>query len=150
MLKLLSRRNPHGAGPAKISLSDLTDLFPILDPKLLQTAADEVLTTLNEPEFREEVKKTVELSYTTSLQILQRFLQLSKELPSRDKEQMTEALKESVPKLIKANLSMAIELLTLNQKYSSMLIDILEKSATKPRTESRKASSESDVRPRRR
>jgi hypothetical protein len=146
------------------TFSTLSDIIPLLDPRILQSTVDEVLTTLNEPEFREEVKKTVELSYTTSLQILQRFSKMSREMPTTNREKMAESLKESVPELVKTNLSMAIELLTLNQKYSSMLLDILEKSGKTTKKNSnndgeevreapvseQKARRTRDVRPRRR
>ena len=108
-------------------LSAISELFPILDPRVIQSTVSNVLNTLNEPEFREEGKKTVELSYTTSLQIMQRFVKLSQDFTTLNREELTEKMNESVPELIKTNLSMAIELLTLNQKYSSMLLDILEK-----------------------
>ncbi len=110
-------------------LSAISELFPVLDPRVIQSTVSNVLNTLNEPEFREEVKKTVELSYTTSLQIMQRFVKLSQDFTTLNREELTEKMNESVPELIKTNLSMAIELLTLNQKYSFMLLDILEKGA---------------------
>ena len=113
--------------PMRKPLSAISELFPILDPRVIQSTVSNVLNTLNEPEFREEVKKTVELSYTTSLQIMQRFVKLSQDFTTLNREELTEKMNESVPELIKTNLSMAIELLTLNQKYSSMLLDILEK-----------------------
>src|SRR3972149_7210066 len=116
------------ADAARKTLEPLSELFPVIDPKMIQSTVNNVLNTLNEPEFREEVKRTVDLSYTTSLQILQRFMKLSQDLNKVDSDQRSEIINQSVPKLIKTNLSMAIDLMTLNQKYSSMLLDILEKS----------------------
>ncbi|HEY4698958.1 MAG TPA: hypothetical protein VIH27_01100 [Nitrososphaerales archaeon] len=116
------------ADAARKTLESLSELFPVIDPKMIQSTVNNVLNTLNEPEFREEVKRTVDLSYTTSLQILQRFMKLSQDLNKVDSDQRSEIINQSVPKLIKTNLSMAIDLMTLNQKYSSMLLDILEKS----------------------
>ena len=131
MSRASSSSSSSSAESVRRTISTLTELFPILDPEILQGTVDEVLTTLNEPEFREEVKKTVELSYSTSLQIMQRFVRLSREMQTSDRETLAAGLRESVPKLVKTNLSMMIELLTLNQKYSSMLLDILEKSGKK-------------------
>ncbi|MBI2127238.1 MAG: hypothetical protein HYU02_08030 [Thaumarchaeota archaeon] len=125
----MSREARARVEPMRKPLSAISELFPILDPRVIQSTVSNVLNTLNEPEFREEVKKTVELSYTTSLQIMQRFVKLSQDFTSLNREELTEKMNESVPELIKTNLSMAIELLTLNQKYSSMLLDILEKGA---------------------
>ena len=109
--------------------------FPVLDPKFLKKAVDGMLTTLSEPEYREEMERTFEFSYEATIEILQRLATVSCQLSSLKPAELSNVLNEIVPGFIKMNVSLTIELMTLMQKHSSLLLDVLEKSAQKQRPE---------------
>jgi hypothetical protein len=120
--------------PIRDSISSLTKMIPIIDTRVIQETMVDALESLNQPEFRDDIKKTVELSYTTSLQVAQRFVKLSQAFTTGNSVQLSEAIRETLPSMAKATLSMSTEVATLNQKYASKMMDALEKGTKKKET----------------
>jgi hypothetical protein len=112
-------------------------LLPQLDEDFLQQTVEKMLRTINEPEYREEIKRTVDFSYTTTLEILERLAKLGSELSLMDKDEKSRMLNNIVPGFIKSNISLTIELMGILQKQSAIFLDILERGrTTRPKTES--------------
>jgi hypothetical protein len=130
--------------PAAETLRSVSRLIPTISVRELQGSMNDVLDSLNDPEIRESLRKTVDLSYDTSLRVLQRAAKLSREVTSGDTAKLSETVRESVPALVKAELSMVTELMTLNQKYASKVLDILESSSRKQRKREGASSSQRD------
>jgi hypothetical protein len=120
--------------PIRDSISSMTKMIPMIDTRVMQETMVDVLESLNEPAFKDDIKKTVELSYTTSLQFAQRLVKLSQALAAGNSNQLSDAIGETLPSMAKATLSMSTELATLNQKYASKMMDALEKGAKKKET----------------
>jgi hypothetical protein len=123
--------------PIRDSISSMTKMIPMIDTKVMQETMVDMLESLNGPEFRDDIKKTIDLSYTTSLQVAQRLVRLSQSLTTGNPVQLSEAIRETLPSMAKATLSMSTEAAALNQKYASKMMDVLEKSTKKKETKKR-------------
>jgi hypothetical protein len=116
------------------SLRSMTKMIPMIDTRVMQQTATEVLESLNEPGIRDDIKKTVDMSYTTYLQVAQSLVRLSQGLMTGNPNQLSAAIKETVPAIARTNASMMVELATLNQKYASKTMEALEKGTRKKET----------------
>jgi hypothetical protein len=120
--------------PIRDSISSITKMIPMIDTRVMQQTMVDVLDSLNEPQLRDDIKKTVELSYTTSLQVAQRFVKLGQSLTTGNSVQLSEAIRETLPSMAKATMSMSTEMAALNQKYASKMMDALDKGTKKKET----------------
>lgn len=128
-------RAPRGERQDSVrdTLKSVANMIPMVSTRELRETLGGVLDTLDDPEVRASLKKTVDLSFDASFQVLQRATKLSRELASGNTNRVSDAVREGVPAMVKAELSMATEWITLNQKYASKMIEIMETSTRKPR-----------------
>jgi hypothetical protein len=103
------------------------------NPKTVQKAIDQIVTTLNNPEYKDQLTKLTQASVNNTVQTAQRLGKASARMSKLNNEEMTELVSNSVSDMMRLYLQFNTELLTLVQKVSNRAVDIIEKAT--PTTE---------------
>ena len=107
------------------------------NPKTVQKAIDQIVSTLNNPEYKDQLTKLTQASVNNTVQTAQRLSKVTTRMSKLDNEEMTELVSNSVADMMRLYIQFNTELLTLVQKVSNRAVDIIEKAA--PNTEEAKA-----------
>jgi hypothetical protein len=107
------------------------------NPKTVQKAIDQIVSTLNNPEYKDQLTKLTQVSVNNTVQTAQRLGKVSARMSKLNNEEMTELVSNSVADMMRLYIQFNTELLTLVQKVSSRAVDIIEKAA--PNAEEAKA-----------
>jgi len=99
------------------------------NPKSVQNAIDQISSTLNNPEYKDQLTKLTQLSVNNAVQTAQRLSKVAARISQLDNEEMTEVVSNSVSDMMQLYLQFNSELLTLMQKVSNRAVEILEKAA---------------------
>lgn len=103
------------------------------NPKTVKKAIDEIVSTLNNPDYKEQLTKLTQTSVNNTVQTAQRLGKVSARMSKLDNEEMTALVSNSVGDMMRLYIQFNTELLTLVQKVSNRAVDILEKAS--PSTE---------------
>ena len=103
------------------------------NPKTVQKAIDQIVSTLNNPEYKDQLTKLTQVSVNNTVQTAQRLSKASARMSKLSNEEMTELVSNSVSDMMRLYIQFNTELLTLVQKVSNRAVDILEKAT--PSTE---------------
>lgn len=103
------------------------------NPKTVQKAIDQIVTTLNNPEYKDQLTKLTQASVNNTVQTAQRLSKASARINKLNNEEMTELVSNSVSDMMRLYIQFNTELLTLVQKVSNRAVDIIEKAT--PTTE---------------
>jgi hypothetical protein len=103
------------------------------NPKTVQKAIDQIVNTLNNPEYKDQLTKLTQASVNNTVQTAQRLSKASTRMSKLNNEEMTELVSNSVSDMMRLYIQFNTELLTLVQKVSNRAVDILEKAT--PTTE---------------
>ena len=103
------------------------------NPKTVQKAIDQIVNTLNNPEYKDQITKLTQASVNTTVQTAQRLSKATTKISKLNNEEMTELVSNSVSDMMRLYIQFNTELLTLVQKVSNRAVDILEKAT--PTTE---------------
>ena len=103
------------------------------NPKTVQKAIDQIVSTLNNPEYKDQLTKLTQASVNNTVQTAQRLSKVTARMGKLDNEEMTELVSNSVADMMRLYIQFNTELLTLVQKVSNRAVDIIEKAA--PNTE---------------
>lgn len=99
----------------------------------IQKAIDQVVSTINNPEYQAQLTKMTQLSVTHTLQTVQKLSQVSSRLNNLDSEQMDTLVSNSVGNMMRLYIQFNSELLTLMQKMSNQAVDIVDKATPSPK-----------------
>jgi hypothetical protein len=102
------------------------------NPESIQQALDEIKTTINDPEYQEQLKKLTQLSVANSLLTVRKLSTLSERVSQLDSEGMDKLVSGSVSDMMRLSLQFNSEMLTLVQKMSNQMVDILDKATPEP------------------
>ncbi len=97
------------------------------NPKTVQKAVDQIVNTLNNPEYKDQLTKLTQASVNTTVQTAQRFSKATTKMSKLNNEEMTELVSNSVSDMMRLYIQFNTELLTLIQKVSNRAVDIIEK-----------------------
>ena len=100
------------------------------NPKTVQKAIDQIVNTLNNPEYKDQITKLTQASVNTTVQTAQRLSKATKKMSKLNNEEMTELVSNSVSDMMRLYIQFNTELLTLVQKVSNRAVDIIEKATT--------------------
>jgi hypothetical protein len=107
------------------------------NPKTVQKAIDQIVSTLNNPEYKDQLTKLTQASVNNTVQTAQRLSKVTARMSKLDNEEMTALVSNSVADMMRLYIQFNTELLTLVQKVSNRAVDIIEKAA--PTAEETKA-----------
>ena len=102
------------------------------NPKTVQKAIDQIVSTLNNPEYKDQLTKLTQASVNNTVQTAQRLSKASARMSKLNNEEMTELVSNSVGDMMRLYIQFNSELLTLVQKVSNRAVDIIEKAAPAP------------------
>jgi hypothetical protein len=105
----------------------------IPNPKTVQKAIDQIVSTLNNAEYKNQITKLTQASVNNTVQTAQRLSKASVRMSKLNNEEMTELVSNSISDMMRLYIQFNTELLTLVQKVSNRAVDIIEKAA--PTTE---------------
>jgi hypothetical protein len=97
------------------------------NPKTVQKAIDQIVNTLNNPEYKDQLTKLTQASVNNTVQTAQRLSKASARMSKLNNEEMTELVSNSVSDMMRLYIQFNTELLTLVQKVSNRAVDIIEK-----------------------
>ena len=97
------------------------------NPKTVQKAIDQIVSTLNNPEYKDQLTKLTQASVNNTVQTAQRLSKVSAKMTKMNNEEMTELVSNSVGDMMRLYLQFNTELLSLVQKVSNRAVDIIEK-----------------------
>jgi hypothetical protein len=97
------------------------------NPKTVQKAIDQIVNTLNNPEYKDQITKLTQASVNTTVQTAQRLSKATAKMSKLNNEEMTELVSNSVSDMMRLYIQFNTELLTLVQKVSNRAVDIIEK-----------------------
>jgi hypothetical protein len=97
------------------------------NPKTVQKAIDQIVNTLNNPEYKDQITKLTQASVNTTVQTAQRLSKATTKMSKLNNEEMTELVSNSVSDMMRLYIQFNTELLTLVQKVSNRAVDIIEK-----------------------
>ena len=97
------------------------------NPKTVQKAVDQIVNTLNNPEYKDQLTKLTQASVNNTVQTAQRFSKATARMSKLNNEEMTELVSNSVSDMMRLYIQFNTELLTLVQKVSNRAVDIIEK-----------------------
>ena len=97
------------------------------NPKTVQKAVDQIVNTLNNPEYKDQITKLTQASVNNTVQTAQRLSKATTKLSKLNNEEMTELVSNSVSDMMRLYIQFNTELLTLVQKVSNRAVDIIEK-----------------------
>jgi len=97
------------------------------NPKTVQKAIDQIVSTLNNPEYKDQLTKLTQASVNNTVQTAQRLSKASARMSKLNNEEMTELVSNSVSDMMRLYIQFNTELLTLVQKVSNRAVDIIEK-----------------------
>src|SRR5512136_1232017 len=99
-----------------------------LDPKNVQRAIDQIISTLNDPDYKDQLTKLTQISVNNTVQTAQRLSDVTTRMSTLDNDQMTELVSNSIGDMMQLYIQCNTELLTLVQKTSNRAVDIIERS----------------------
>jgi hypothetical protein len=102
------------------------------NPKTVQKAIDQIVSTLNNPEYKDQLTKLTQASVNNTVQTAQRLSKVTARMSKLDNEEMTALVSNSVADMMRLYIQFNTELLTLVQKVSNRAVDIIEKAALNP------------------
>jgi hypothetical protein len=102
------------------------------NPKTVQKAIDQIVNTLNNPEYKDQLTKLTQASVNNTVQTAQRLSKASSRMSKLNNEEMTELVSNSVSDMMRLYIQFNTELLTLVQKVSNRAVDIIEKATPTP------------------
>jgi len=109
--------------------SPVKDKTVMPNPKTVQKAIDQIVSTLNNPEYKDQLTKLTQASVNNTVQTAQRLGKVSARMSKLDNEEMTALVSNSVADMMRLYIQFNTELLTLVQKVSNRAVDIIEKAA---------------------
>jgi hypothetical protein len=104
----------------------------IPNPESIQQALNEIKTTINDPEYQEQLKKLTQLSVANSLLTVRKLSMLSDRVSQLDSDGMDKLVSGSVSDMMRLSLQFNSDMLTLMQKMSNQMVDILDKATPEP------------------
>ena len=96
------------------------------NPKTVQKAIDQIVSTLNNPEYKDQLTKLTQISVNNAVQTAQRLSKATARMSNMDSEEMTAMVSNSVGDMMRLYLQFNTELLNLVQKVSNRAVDIIE------------------------
>ena len=128
----MSNQSTNKSRPRRKKASEATSSKIIMpNPKTVQKAIDEIVSTLNNPEYKQQLTKLTQASVNNTVQTAQRLSKATARMGKLDTEEMTELVSNSVGDMMRLYIQFNTELLTLVQKVSNRAVDILEKATPK-------------------
>jgi hypothetical protein len=112
--------------------SSVKDKTIMPNPKTVQKAIDQIVSTLNNPEYKDQLTKLTQASVNNTVQTAQRLGKVTARMSKLDNEEMTALVSNSVADMMRLYIQFNTELLTLVQKVSNRAVDIIEKAAPSP------------------
>lgn len=111
----------------RTSTADAKTVMP--NPKTVQKAIDQIVSTLNNPEYKDQLTKLTQASVNNTVQTAQRLSKVTARMSKLDNEEMTQLVSNSVADMMRLYIQFNTELLTLVQKVSNRAVEIIEKAA---------------------
>ncbi len=106
---------------------NVTSKTVVPNPKTVQKAIDQVISTLNNPEYKDQLTKLTQASVNNTVQTAQKLSKVTARMSKLDNEEMTQLVSNSVGDMMRLYIQFNTELLTLVQKVSSRAVEIIEK-----------------------
>jgi hypothetical protein len=101
-----------------------------LNPRVIQSALNQAVKTLTNPEYQQQLTKLAQASITNSLQTFQRLSTLSTRLSKMDNQTMSSLVEGSIDDLTRAFLQFNSDQMVLLQRLSAKTLEILDSQAS--------------------
>jgi hypothetical protein len=123
----LSNQSSKKASPRTKQASEVNPKLVMPNPKTVQKAIDQIVSTLNNPDYKNQLTKLTQASVNNTVQTAQKLGKVTARMSKLDNEEMTELVSNSVGDMMRLYIQFNTELLTLMQKVSNRAVDIIEK-----------------------
>ena len=127
-IKLSNQSSSKSKTKSKASEANPKTVMP--NPKNVQKAIDQIVSTLNNPEYKDQLTKLTQVSVNNTVQTAQRLNKVTARMTKLNNDEMTALVSNSVGDMMRLYIQFNTELLTLVQKVSNRAVDIIEKAAT--------------------
>ena len=125
----LSNQSTEKPKPRSKRVSEAKSKTVMPNPKTVQKAIDQIVSTLNNPEYKDQLTKLTQASVNNTVKTVQRLGKVTARMSKLDNEEMTALVSNSVGDMMRLYIQFNTELLTLVQKVSDRAVDIIEKAA---------------------
>ncbi len=125
----MSNQSSRKPNPRSKHASEAKSKTVMPNPQTVQKAIDQIVSTLNNPEYKEQLTKLTQASVNNTVQTAQRLGKVTARMSKLDNEEMTALVSNSVGDMMRLYIQFNTELLTLVQKVSNRAVDIIEKAA---------------------
>ena len=123
----MSNQSSKKASPRTKHASEVNPKLVMPNPKTVQKAIDQIVSTLNNPDYKNQLTKLTQASVNNTVQTAQKLGKVTARMSKLDNEEMTELVSNSVGDMMRLYIQFNTELLTLMQKVSNRAVDIIEK-----------------------
>jgi len=123
----LSNHSSRKSNPRSKRAKESKPKTVLPNPKTVQKAIDQIVSTLNNPEYKDQLTKLTQASVNNTVQTAQKLGRVTARMSKLDNEEMTELVSNSVGDMMRLYIQFNTELLTLMQKVSNRAVDIIEK-----------------------
>jgi hypothetical protein len=97
-----------------------------LGPDIASTSIAQLNDILNAKSSQDKLREAVDIVYNSSYNTLTSLLKMGKELAELDNNQRTQLFDKTLPKVLLANIDMAVDIARLNERYGLKMTDLLE------------------------
>lgn len=104
-----------------------------LNQEAVQKAIDQIISTLNNPDYKDQLTKLTQISVNNTVYTAQRLNNVTTRMSRLDNDEMAEVVGNSMGDMMQLYIQFNTELLTLVQKTSNRAVEIIENST--PSTE---------------
>jgi hypothetical protein len=124
----LSGQSTKRTGQKNKSASEENQNTMSINPETVQKAIDQIVTTLNNPDYKDQLTKLTQISVNNTVKTAQRLNAVTNRMSRMDHEEMTELVGNSIGDMMQLYIQFNTELVTLVQKTSNRAVDIIENS----------------------
>ncbi len=97
-----------------------------LGPDVASSSMARLNDILNAKSSQDKLREAVDIVYNSSYNTLTSLLEMGKELAELDNDQRTRLFDNTLPKVLLANIDMAVDIARLNERYGLKMTDLLE------------------------
>lgn len=124
----LSGQSTKRTGQKNKSASEENQNTMSINPETVQKAIDQIVTTLNNPDYKDQLTKLTQISVNNTVKTAQRLNAVTNRMSRMNHEEMTELVGNSIGDMMQLYIQFNTELVTLVQKTSNRAVDIMENS----------------------
>ena len=128
------KKAPKGSSPEPSSTNDSPPRM-VPNQEAVHQAIDQVVSTLNNPEYRDQLTKLTQLSIINSIQTAQKLSSVTTRMSRMDNDEIAKVVSSSAGDMMRLYLQFNSELITLVQKVMNRAVEILDNATPSPTSE---------------